>query len=240
MLTHRAGTGGRPGARRFRPGRRRCLLTGLEPRDRGVRGRGSGARAPANSTRCASRAWNRTAMLPPAWSRTTFSLPIVHSPASCPSPLQCERAPTQPLAGSTLRSYCAPLAVQSGPPRFFKRRPLPKRKRCTSRACRRYRHPRFGSTARTRTGLSPNAVRHPVVAKPAINHGDQGGATPSHGATGNVGGELVELLRARHVRVHAISREPRAWPDGVQGVVGDANDPATLVGAAAGMDGAFR
>lgn len=59
------------------------------------------------------------------------------------------------------------------------------------------------------------------------------------GATGNVGGALVELLRARHVRVHAISREPRTWPDDVQGVVGDANDPASLAGAAAGMDGAF-
>jgi uncharacterized protein YbjT (DUF2867 family) len=59
------------------------------------------------------------------------------------------------------------------------------------------------------------------------------------GATGNVGGALVELLRARHVRVHAITREPRAWPDDVQGVVGDANDPASLAGAAAGKDGAF-
>jgi uncharacterized protein YbjT (DUF2867 family) len=59
------------------------------------------------------------------------------------------------------------------------------------------------------------------------------------GATGNVGGALVELLRARNVRVHAITREARAWPDGVRGVVGDANDPASLAAAAAGMDGAF-
>jgi uncharacterized protein YbjT (DUF2867 family) len=59
------------------------------------------------------------------------------------------------------------------------------------------------------------------------------------GATGNVGGALVDLLRTRHVRVHAVSREARAWPDGVEGVVGDANDPASLAGAAAGMDGAF-
>jgi uncharacterized protein YbjT (DUF2867 family) len=59
------------------------------------------------------------------------------------------------------------------------------------------------------------------------------------GATGNVGGALVELLRARDVRVHAITREARTWPDGVEGVVGDANDPASLAGAAAGMDGAF-
>jgi uncharacterized protein YbjT (DUF2867 family) len=59
------------------------------------------------------------------------------------------------------------------------------------------------------------------------------------GATGNVGGALVELLCAREVQVHAISREPRAWLEGVQGVVGDANDPASLAGAAAGMDGAF-
>jgi uncharacterized protein YbjT (DUF2867 family) len=59
------------------------------------------------------------------------------------------------------------------------------------------------------------------------------------GATGNVGGALVELLRARDVRVHAITRQARTWPDGVRGVVGDANDPASLAGAAAGMDGAF-
>jgi uncharacterized protein YbjT (DUF2867 family) len=59
------------------------------------------------------------------------------------------------------------------------------------------------------------------------------------GATGNVGGALVEFLRTRDVRVHAISRETRTWPDGVRGVVGDANDPASLAGAAAGMDGAF-
>jgi uncharacterized protein YbjT (DUF2867 family) len=59
------------------------------------------------------------------------------------------------------------------------------------------------------------------------------------GATGNVGGALVELLRARDVRVHAITREARAWPEGVRGVVGDANDPASLAGVAAGMDGLF-
>jgi uncharacterized protein YbjT (DUF2867 family) len=59
------------------------------------------------------------------------------------------------------------------------------------------------------------------------------------GATGNVGGALVELLRARDVRVHAITHRARTWPDGVEGVVGDANDPASLAGAAAGMDGAF-
>ena len=59
------------------------------------------------------------------------------------------------------------------------------------------------------------------------------------GATGNVGGALVQLLRARNLRVHAITREARTWPEGVRGVVGDANDPASLAGAAAGMDGAF-
>jgi uncharacterized protein YbjT (DUF2867 family) len=59
------------------------------------------------------------------------------------------------------------------------------------------------------------------------------------GATGNVGGALIEVLRARHVRVHAISRKAQTWPEGVEGVVGDANDPASLAGAAAGMDGAF-
>jgi uncharacterized protein YbjT (DUF2867 family) len=59
------------------------------------------------------------------------------------------------------------------------------------------------------------------------------------GASGNVGGALMHLLRARNVSVHAISREARTWPDGVRGVVGDPNDPASLAGAAAGMDGAF-
>ena len=59
------------------------------------------------------------------------------------------------------------------------------------------------------------------------------------GATGNVGGALVQLLRARDVRVHAISREARTWPDDVHGVVGDPNDPASLAGAAVGMDGVF-
>jgi uncharacterized protein YbjT (DUF2867 family) len=59
------------------------------------------------------------------------------------------------------------------------------------------------------------------------------------GGTGNVGGALVQLLRARDVRVRAITRAARAWPDGVRGVVGDANDPASLAGAAAGMDAVF-
>jgi uncharacterized protein YbjT (DUF2867 family) len=59
------------------------------------------------------------------------------------------------------------------------------------------------------------------------------------GATGNVGGALVQLLRARNVRVHAITRQARTWPEDVRGVVGDASDPASLAGAAAGMDGAF-
>src|SRR5579859_2129366 len=59
------------------------------------------------------------------------------------------------------------------------------------------------------------------------------------GGTGNVGGALVDLLRARNVRVHAITREARTWPEGVRGVIGDANDPASLAGAAAGMDGLF-
>src|SRR5579859_834485 len=59
------------------------------------------------------------------------------------------------------------------------------------------------------------------------------------GATGNVGSALVELLLARSVQVRAITRKARTWSDGVRGVVGDANDPASLAGAAAGMDGAF-
>jgi uncharacterized protein YbjT (DUF2867 family) len=59
------------------------------------------------------------------------------------------------------------------------------------------------------------------------------------GATGNVGGALIDLLRVRDVRVHAITREARTWPEGVRGVVGDANDPASLAGVAAGMDAVF-
>lgn len=59
------------------------------------------------------------------------------------------------------------------------------------------------------------------------------------GATGNVGSALVELLLARNVRVHAITRKASTLPDGIREVVGDASDPASLAGAAAGMDGAF-
>jgi uncharacterized protein YbjT (DUF2867 family) len=59
------------------------------------------------------------------------------------------------------------------------------------------------------------------------------------GATGNVAGALVESLRVRDVRVHAMSRDARTWPDGVEAVVGDANDPASLAGAAVGMDAVF-
>ena len=77
----RAGRGGRPGARRSRPRRRprrgpaRSLA--VEEHAEGI-----GSRAPGDSTRCASRAWKRKAMLPPAPSSTTFSRPIVHSPTS--------------------------------------------------------------------------------------------------------------------------------------------------------------
>ena len=59
------------------------------------------------------------------------------------------------------------------------------------------------------------------------------------GATGNVGGALVQLLRARNVRVHAIARQARTWPDGVEGVVGDANDPASLAARPLAWTGRF-
>ena len=44
--------------------------------------KGIGAGVSRDSTRCASRAWKRNAMLPPGWSSATLSAPIVHSPAS--------------------------------------------------------------------------------------------------------------------------------------------------------------
>jgi uncharacterized protein YbjT (DUF2867 family) len=59
------------------------------------------------------------------------------------------------------------------------------------------------------------------------------------GATGNVGGAIVQALREREVAVTAVSRHERQWPSGVQGFVADPNAPDGLVPAAAGVDGAF-
>jgi uncharacterized protein YbjT (DUF2867 family) len=49
------------------------------------------------------------------------------------------------------------------------------------------------------------------------------------GATGNVGGAIVQALRDREVAVTAVSRHERQWPSGVQGFVADPNAPEGLV-----------
>jgi uncharacterized protein YbjT (DUF2867 family) len=59
------------------------------------------------------------------------------------------------------------------------------------------------------------------------------------GATGHVGGALVDGLLAHGVSVRAVSRSERDWPAGVEGFVGDPNDADGLAGAAAGVTGVF-
>lgn len=62
------------------------------------------------------------------------------------------------------------------------------------------------------------------------------------GATGNAGSAVVRAATRAGEPVRALIRgdEDRArLPAGVQGVVGDLNDPATLADAFAGVDGAF-
>jgi uncharacterized protein YbjT (DUF2867 family) len=61
------------------------------------------------------------------------------------------------------------------------------------------------------------------------------------GATGHVGGELVQRLAAAGVPVRAMTRRPgeARLPSGVQPVYGDADDPASLESAFAGASGAF-
>jgi len=59
------------------------------------------------------------------------------------------------------------------------------------------------------------------------------------GATGNVGGAIVDALRKRGSGVRAVSRQEHSWPSGVEGFVADPNDPEGLVPAAAGVDGVF-
>src|SRR5436305_9587490 len=59
------------------------------------------------------------------------------------------------------------------------------------------------------------------------------------GATGNVGGAVVDALNARGIPVRALSRSARVWPDGVQGVTGDLGEPSTLSGLAEDVDGVF-
>jgi uncharacterized protein YbjT (DUF2867 family) len=59
------------------------------------------------------------------------------------------------------------------------------------------------------------------------------------GATGHVGAEIVAMLRAAGRPVRALSRQPRRWPDGVEGVVADPMDADGLTGLADGLTGAF-
>jgi uncharacterized protein YbjT (DUF2867 family) len=61
------------------------------------------------------------------------------------------------------------------------------------------------------------------------------------GATGNVGGELVRALLDAGERVRALVRESDSlgFPDGVQTVVGDLNEPETLGPALAGVGRLF-
>jgi uncharacterized protein YbjT (DUF2867 family) len=59
------------------------------------------------------------------------------------------------------------------------------------------------------------------------------------GATGNVGGVIVETLRERGVPVRAVSRSAHDWPDGVEGFTGDPGDPDGLTAAAPGATGVF-
>ncbi|MBN6033284.1 NAD(P)H-binding protein [Amycolatopsis sp. 195334CR] len=57
------------------------------------------------------------------------------------------------------------------------------------------------------------------------------------GATGNVGGALLPLLLAEGVRVRALVRKPASLPDGVEQVIGDLTDPASI--DTTGVDAVF-
>jgi uncharacterized protein YbjT (DUF2867 family) len=61
------------------------------------------------------------------------------------------------------------------------------------------------------------------------------------GSTGNVGRELVSQLAARGAPVRAVTRRPGAvsFPEGVEVVYGDFEDPASIEAAFAGADRAF-
>jgi uncharacterized protein YbjT (DUF2867 family) len=45
------------------------------------------------------------------------------------------------------------------------------------------------------------------------------------GATGNVGGALVDALWERGTAARAVSRREHSWPSGVEEFVADPNDP---------------
>jgi uncharacterized protein YbjT (DUF2867 family) len=63
------------------------------------------------------------------------------------------------------------------------------------------------------------------------------------GASGHVGGEVVRALAAAGAQVRALTRNgasgPVPFPDGVQAVAGDLNDPASLTGALRGAEAVF-
>jgi uncharacterized protein YbjT (DUF2867 family) len=59
------------------------------------------------------------------------------------------------------------------------------------------------------------------------------------GATGNIGGATLEALAAQGRPVRALSRSERTWPEGVEGVTGDLDDPESLVRAADGVEAVF-
>ncbi|KZB81553.1 NAD(P)H-binding protein [Amycolatopsis regifaucium] len=59
------------------------------------------------------------------------------------------------------------------------------------------------------------------------------------GASGNVGSELTGILARDGHPVRALVRTPRPLPDGVEGVPGDLNDPASLKPALEGVRAVF-
>jgi uncharacterized protein YbjT (DUF2867 family) len=58
-------------------------------------------------------------------------------------------------------------------------------------------------------------------------------------ATGNIGSATLNALLNAGERVRAVSRSEREWPEGVEGVVADLDDPDGLRSAASGVRGAF-
>ena len=59
------------------------------------------------------------------------------------------------------------------------------------------------------------------------------------GATGNVGGAIVDALGERGTAARAVSRREHSWPCGVEEFVADPNDPEGLAPAAVAIDGVF-
>jgi uncharacterized protein YbjT (DUF2867 family) len=59
------------------------------------------------------------------------------------------------------------------------------------------------------------------------------------GATGNVGSQVVAVLRERDTPVRAVSRREQVWPDGVDGFVGDPNVEHGLDEALDGVEAIF-